>query len=301
MEMILLLSLIFGLFVYLIIAGLLFLFFHTNVFIWRSRDYEIPFGKREGKQMRKELRDPRVVYWVCENQIQRKPEDWVILLHSWGRNSGRMIQRAEIYWKLGFSLIFIDARCHGKSSCTWPSNGFTFGYDAIRVADAEGIEQPIVHGLSAGAIAAVYFAKNRPVEALVLEALVSNYRNMVFDTMSFFFLPRKLFAWMAEYLLTLDLPFDDYAPEKVLPQLSCPIFLIHGEKDRFFPPENHYFRNLEALKGKENVWNWLVPGSKHSKMAQHPDYPKKLKVFLSMVSTTKEKAIEAVPKMKLID
>ncbi len=286
--------------IYTVFVILLFLFFHTNLFIWRSRRYEIPFGKREGTQEKKELKNPKIVYWICKNPNQKNPEDWVILLHSWGRNSARMVGRGSVYWKMGFSLVFIDARCHGQSSFSWPSNGFTFGIDAIRVAETENLERPIIHGLSAGAIAAVYFAKNRPIRALVLEALVCNYREMVYDTMRFFYLPRKLFSWMAEFLLSLNFPFDEYTPEHVLPTLDCPIFLIHGEEDRFFPAEKHFKRNLESLNGRPNVASWLVPNSKHSKMAQHPDYPKRLQKFLRELSDfTNEMYLEEIPVVEI--
>lgn len=274
--------------------------------IWRPRKYSIPFGKNEGTQERKELQNPHVVYWVCKNpkEVGRKP--WVILLHSWGRNSGRMIKRASVYWDLGFSLIFIDARCHGESSFSWPSNGFTFGEDALRVAEAEGIAKPVVHGLSAGAIGAVFFAANKQTSALILEALVSNYRDMVYDTIRFFHLPVIPFKWVAEYLLSMNYPFEEYTPMRVLPKLDVPIFLLHGEKDRFFPPKNHFDRNVEALKGKENFRAWLVPNSKHSKMALHPEYSSRLKQFLiEVVSEEKEEGLpietRVINRKKFID
>ncbi len=288
-----------GIAVYLLIALLLFLFFSNNILLWRSRRYSIPYGRDEGYQERKELKNPRIVYWLCHNPRQQNEDDWVVLLHSWGRNSGRMVTRASVYWELGFSLIFLDARSHGESEYSWPSNGFTFGEDAIRVAEKEGIRNPIVHGLSAGAIAAVVFAKHRQVRALVLEALVSDYETMVYDTMRFFHLPRFLFGWVARLLLNQNLPFDFYEPKKVLPSLDSPIFLIHGENDRWFLPNHHYEINKRALKGKDAEF-WLVPGSKHSKMAQHPEYEQKLLSFL-VRNVLKQKAIKKPMKAIAID
>lgn len=265
-------------------GALIFLFaafFNNNLLFIRSkRKYQIPYGLKEGRQERKELKSPKVVYWKCYNPNQQNPDDWVIMLHSWGRNSGRMVERAKIHWELGFSLIFIDARSHGQSQFCWTSQGFIYGHDVIRVAQEESLKQPILHGLSVGAIAATVFAKYWHPRALIMEALVNNYRDMVIDTLTLFHLPKILFIWEVNLLFKLPLQFEEYRPDRVLPQLDCPIFLMHGEKDKWFKPENHFYPNLAALKGK-NVMSWLVPNSPHSKMALHPNYHEKLREFIT--------------------
>ena len=85
--------------IYLIVGLLLALFFSNNLLFWRSRHYNIPYGLTEGRQLRKEVQNPRVVYWVCENPRLEDEDDWVVLLHSFGRNSGRMVSRARTYWE----------------------------------------------------------------------------------------------------------------------------------------------------------------------------------------------------------
>ncbi len=265
--------------IYVILLLLFVLFFNNNILFWRSRKYTIPYGKIDGEQIRKELSHPKIVYWVCKNSQQKNPDDWVIMLHSWGRNSGRMVKRAKVWWDLGFSLIFIDARSHGQSAYWWTSQGFIYGYDAIRVSRAEGLKNPILHGLSVGAIASTVYAHYMPVRALVLEALVNNYRDMVYDTIRLFHLPMFLFKWISDLLLSINLPFEEYRPDKILPNVNAPIFLIHGENDTWFRVEKHYNKNMEALKDK-NVTGWIVPGSKHSKMALNPNYNNKLRQFI---------------------
>lgn len=266
-----------GLYIFLILVFALF--FNFNLKFWRSPEYTIPFGLAEGNQRRGELTDPKVVYWVCENPEQEDPDDWAVLLHSFGRNSARMVQRAEIYWERGYSLIFVDARGHGQSQRLCRSNGFTYAEDVTRVLEYEGIKEPIIHGLSVGAIAGSIYSYQHPVRAFVGEALVNNYRDMVYDSIRELGLPLFTLKWVADLLLSLDLPFDEYSPDHTLPLIDAPIFLIHGERDTWFPPDTHLLRNVENLRGRR-VEYWLVPGSSHSKMAQHPDYRRRLTEFL---------------------
>ncbi len=258
-------------------------FFMNNLLVWRSKKYTIPYGLEEGTQTRKALENPRIVYWVCENPQQKNPDDWVVLLHSFGRNSARMVERAAIYWKRRYSLVFVDSRSHGQSEYTITSQGFTYAEDAQRVIEAEGLDNPLIHGLSVGAIAGTIAASKVHVRALVAEALVNNYYDMVVDTITKANLPRFMFLWVAKLLFRLNLPFEENRPSRLLPLIKAPIFLIHGAEDDWFTVEKHFKPNFETIKDRNDVFTWVVPKSSHSQMAEHPDYFTELGKFLDFV------------------
>ena len=97
---------------YIIFATVALFLMLNNPFKYRDINYTIPFGKDTQNQRKESLKDPKVRYWICNNPQDALKKNWVILLHPWGRNSKRMITRAEVHWEKGFSLIFLDARSH---------------------------------------------------------------------------------------------------------------------------------------------------------------------------------------------
>ena len=266
--------------IYLIANVIVFFMMTNNAFKFRDINYEIPFGAKSGFQEKKYLKNPKVRYWVCYNNQNRESSDWVIMFHSWGRNSNRMISRANIYWNKGFSLIFLDARSHGQSGWAWSSKAFDFYADARRIAEIEHIDTPIVHGLSFGSIAASFYAYKYETKAVVLEALPSTFKSMFNDFLKSLKLPKVLFGWIPWFLLRWDYPWEEFSPVNTLSKIKSPVFLIHGEKDTMFSLERHFNLNSQALKANPQHQTWVVPNSSHSKMGMNPSYVKKMNEFL---------------------
>ena len=140
--------------VYIFLATYLLFFMTNNALFWRSSSYVIPFGLEEGTQERKQLENPRIVYWKCTNPTHA---GWVILFHSWARNSSRMASRGQIYWKKGYSILLVDARSHGQTHFAKYSTALAYASDTINIVEKEGINDVIVHGLSFGSFAGLIF------------------------------------------------------------------------------------------------------------------------------------------------
>lgn len=127
----------------------------------------------------------------------------VVLAHGWSRNRDRMVDRARLFGKLGFSTVMHSARDHGGSSPKRHMNAVRFAEDIEAVSS--WVDEPVLlYGHSAGAAAAA-IAASRNVERIKLlflegchartkEALLSLYRNynLFFGT---FFAPMVVF-WM---------------------------------------------------------------------------------------------------------
>lgn len=252
----------------------------NNPFKYRDINYEIPFGIDSGSQEKKYLKDPNVRYWICRNDQFKENSNWVILFHSWGRNSKRMISRGNVYWKIGFSLIFLDARSHGQSDWAKTSKAFDFYEDARKVVEIEKIGIPIVHGLSFGSIAASFYAYKYETRAAILEALPSTLEAMFQGFLRSLKLPKTLFGWIPWLIMKGNYAWDEFSPVNTLSKIKSPIFLIHGENDSMFPVDKHFVLNAQALKTNPKHKTWVVPQSPHSKMAQYPSYPNKITEFL---------------------
>ena len=109
----------------------------------------------------------------------------VLFIHGWGRNRDRMVNRARLFGRWGYTTVLFSARDHGQSSPRRLMNAVKFAEDAQSVLDWIG-EPVILYGHSAGAAGAAIAASRHPerIELLFLEgcyarteaALLSLYR-----------------------------------------------------------------------------------------------------------------------------
>ena len=94
---------------------------------------------------------------------------------------------------------------------------------------------------------AVELARRRPPAGLVLE---SAFRSAVS-------VGGEAYPWLPVGLLLLD----RFENEEKLPDIRCPLLVIHGERDRLCPPAHG--RALHALAGGPAEL-YLVPGAGHN-------------------------------------
>lgn len=206
----------------------------------------------------------------------------VVLVHGWGRNRDRMVNRARIFSKWGFTTIIHSARDHGNSSSCRFVNAVTFAEDIEAVLRWVG--QPVIlYGHSAGSVAAAIVAARNAgvIQLLILEAsyantresLLSLYRwvNLFFGVV---FGPMILF-WMALFYKT-DL--DTLSPARLAPRIKVPVMLIHGEKDKRFPLE--FAEQLQKSFQQGQARLYIARGAGHSNSSRTAGYEAALQNFL---------------------
>jgi pimeloyl-ACP methyl ester carboxylesterase len=208
----------------------------------------------------------------------------VVLAHGWSRNRDRMINRAQMFGKWGYSTVVHSARDHGGSSpCRW-MNGIRFGEDIETILQWIG-EPVILYGHSAGAAGAMIAASRYPhlVELLFLEgcyaeikpALLNLYKsfNKYFGTI---FGPGIVF-WMVNVLYRNQLKL--LSPKSLAPGINIPVMLIHGEKDMTFPVS--FARDLANSFPGDRVKVWIAGGAGHSNASLKRGYRNEIKQFLN--------------------
>jgi len=222
----------------------------------------------------------RLEVWRVEPE--GPPKGIVLIAHGWGRNRGRMIHRARIFGRFGFTTVLHSARDHGNSSRHRNMNAFNFGQDIEAVLDWIG-EPVILYGHSAGSAGAIIAAHRNPdkIEVLFLEAsyayteeaLVSLYRwaNPVFGLL----FARMIIFWMNLFNNNM---LDTVSPARLAPDLNMPVMLIHGENDRRFPLE-FAFRLKNSFK-TDKIELFVGPGANHSDSSHKPGYQDAVKKFL---------------------
>ncbi len=82
----------------------------------------------------------------------------VVFAHGWSRNRDRMVSRARIFARWGFTTVIHSARDHGNSSRRRFMNAFKFAEDIEMVM--KWLQQPIIlYGHSAGSAGAIIAAE----------------------------------------------------------------------------------------------------------------------------------------------
>ena len=162
-------------------------------------------------------------YFPCEDRPQAS--SWVIL-HSHG-NAGNISHRFEVYDILkqtGAAVFAYEYRGYGRSSGRASEQGL---YRDIETAYSwlreQGFpsERIIAHGNSLGAGPSAYLAERQPIGGLVLRSAFTNVPD----------LGKELFPWLPVDLVSgIEFPVAER-----LPQIQCPVVLLHGRDDRLIP------------------------------------------------------------------
>jgi pimeloyl-ACP methyl ester carboxylesterase len=206
----------------------------------------------------------------------------VVLAHGWGRNRDRMVRRARIFGRWGFTTVVHSARDHGNSSPRRFMNAVRMAEDIEAVL--EWIGKPVLlYGHSAGAAAAAITAQRHPerIRLLFLEACYADTRKALLSLYRWFnpflgiaFGPLIVF-WMNLFYRNR---LKDVSPAKLAPTLRMPVMIIHGAKDRRFPLD--FALKLKACLAPEASELFVASNARHSESSMDPGYPDAVRGFI---------------------
>ncbi len=168
----------------------------------------------------------------------------LVVLHGWGGNAETMLPlAAPLHWA-GYTLLFLDARSHGRSEPDSFSSLPRFAEDIEHAVDwlkcQPGVDATRVGvvGHSVGAAAAMLAASRRDDLAVVVSVAAFAHPHAV--------MRRLLAAWRVPYIpfgwyvlryvqYAIGYRFDDIAPINTIGRLHCPVLLVHGTEDTMVP------------------------------------------------------------------
>lgn len=196
----------------------------------------------------------------------------LVVVHGWGGNAQMMLPLAMPLFAAGYSLLFIDARCHGQSDSDTFASLPRFAEDIDHAliwlaAQPEVAGQSLgVIGHSVGAGAALLSASRNPqIAAVVSLAAFAHPDGMMRRWLRF----KRIPFWpVGAYILfyvqrVIGYRFDDIAPINTIPRVACPVLLVHGVDDETVPVAEA--EAIFARRRHERVELLLIPGS-------HDDY-----------------------------
>lgn len=173
-----------------------------------------------------------------------RPTAALVIVHGWGSNSDLMLPLAPALHAAGMTLLFIDTRCHGASDDDTFASLPRFAEDTVHAVDWLAAQPQIdpqriaLLGHSVGAGAVLLAATWREqIAAVVSLAAFAHPAEMMQRWMTGQGLPDAVICpYIVRYVQrTIGYRFDDIAPITTLPQLRCPVLLMHGEQDTVVP------------------------------------------------------------------
>ena len=222
----------------------------------------------------------RLEVWRIEPD--RPSRGIIVFMHGWGRNRDRMVGRARIFARWGFTAVIHSARDHGNSSPCRFMNALKFAEDIETVMDWIG-EPVLLYGHSAGAGGALVAAARNPgkIRLLFLEGCYARTREALLSLYTWVhpafgrgFGPAIL-AWMNLFYRG---GLDRADPCRLAGEVDIPVMVIHGENDRRFPVA--FARRLAACFRPGQASLYIAREAGHSNSSASPDYPAAVKDFL---------------------
>ena len=191
----------------------------------------------------------------------------VLLMHGVGSDRTQMVKRAKFLHEAGYSVLLFDFQSHGES----PGKNITFGYlesldatAAFHFLKRKVSNRPVaIIGVSLGGASALLGASSRECDALIAESVYPVLDQAVADRLKI-----VLGEWGGYLtpLLTsqlkprLGFSASTLRPIDHLAKLTCPIFIISGEKDRRTTEEETKEMFAKAHAPKQL---WIVKGAGH--------------------------------------
>lgn len=190
-----------------------------------------------------------------------KPKGIVLYLHG---NAGSLKNWGDVapdFTRRGYDIVIPDYRGFGKSTGRITSEKMLLqdaaaAYDYVKKTFPEN--QVILYGRSIGTGIAVYLARTNRPRMVILESpylslldLAARYHSLI---------PRPLLSLLVRYPMRTDLWIADVA---------CPVYLIHGEKDKVIP-----FNESERLSTLIRSGHQLiaVPEGDHNNLGDFHQY-----------------------------
>ncbi len=211
----------------------------------------------------------------------------LVIMHGWGGNGEMMLPLAKPLHAAGYTLLMLDARCHGQSDDDDFASLPRFAED-IEAALDWLVKQPGIDptrlgvlGHSVGAGATLLAASRRPdIKVAISLAAFAHPAQMMRRWLSGMHIPYwPLGAYILAYVQrTIGYRFEAIAPCHTIKQISCPTLLVHGLDDVTVPS-----RDAEAIyagRRHDRVELQLLPGS-------HDDYgdlERPLRILLDFLS-----------------
>ena len=181
----------------------------------------------------------------------------VILFHGLGGNKSNVLKQAYEFRYMGFNLMLVDMRAHGRSNGNTTTVGFRESEDvklAYEYISKMGEKNIILYGISLGSvvIAKAFYDYNIAPSRVILEIPFSNIKKLIGVRGKMIGFPEKPFGGFITFWASLERGFNGFKQDtyKYAQKINCPVLMQCGASDIFASPEERdlIFQNIPSAE-----------------------------------------------------
>lgn len=202
--------------------------------------------------------------------FDKKSTNLAIIMHGYQSKATDMIIIGQMYAKMGFQVILVDQRGHGKSEGDFTTFGFYEKYDlkkwinhALRTYGSD--LRILIHGVSMGAattMMATGLDITKNVKFLVLDSGFTNVKRTFLNAnknklLRFFFLGLDVIIYTRHTFI-----LEQVRPVKYMRKNAIPFLIVQGELDKAVPVAMAERLHNVSIANRKNVH--IVKNSRHA-------------------------------------
>jgi pimeloyl-ACP methyl ester carboxylesterase len=191
----------------------------------------------------------------------------VILIHGLGGNKSNVLKQADEFRYLGFNVMLVDLRAHGRSEGNITTIGFRESEDVKLAYDYilnKGEKNVILYGLSLGSvvIAKAFYDYNIAPSRIILEIPFSNIKRLIGVRGRMIGFPEKPFGSFITFWASIERGFNGFKQDtyKYVQKINCPVLMQCAATDIFASPAERdvIFNSIPSLEKKLVVYENTV-------------------------------------------
>jgi pimeloyl-ACP methyl ester carboxylesterase len=191
----------------------------------------------------------------------------VILFHGLGGNKSNVLKQAYEFRYLGFNVMLVDMRAHGRSSGNTTTMGFRESEDvklAYEYILQKGERNIILYGISLGSvvIAKAFYDYNMAPSRIILEIPFSNIKKLIGVRGKMIGFPERPFGGFITFWASLERGFNGFKQDtyKYVQKINCPVLMQCGATDIFASPaeRDFIFQNIPSVEKKLVIYENAV-------------------------------------------
>jgi uncharacterized protein len=191
----------------------------------------------------------------------------VILFHGLGGNKSNILKEGYEFRYLGFNVMLVDMRAHGRSDGNITTMGFRESEDVKLAYDyiiKKGERNIILYGISLGSvvIAKAIYDYNITPSRVILEIPFSNMERLVGVRGRMIGFPQGPFGAFVTFWASVEQGFNGFKQHtyKYVQKITCPVLVQCGATDIFAPPAERdvIFKNIPVAEKKLVIYENAV-------------------------------------------